>query len=45
MKKLNFKHGIYSIAFVVLITVANISTSTSTLLFWHEPKCPKELLK
>lgn len=29
----------------ILVSLANISTSPTTVCLWHEPDCPKELLK
>lgn len=29
----------------VLVFLAEISTSTTTLFLWHEPDCPDELIK
>jgi cyclic lactone autoinducer peptide len=31
--------------FSALILFAEIATSTSTFFMWHEPECPKELIK
>jgi cyclic lactone autoinducer peptide len=29
----------------VLVLLAEIATSTSIFILWHEPDCPEELLK
>jgi hypothetical protein len=45
VKKWNpMQAGLLAIS-IVLISIAEMATSTATMCLWHEPDCPKELIK
>lgn len=45
MKMKKFKHNVLLALSFALMSIADISVSTATVIIWHEPECPKELLK